>query len=145
MKIQGPGATKATSSTKKASKAKGAKGEFARALNELGGGGDAASDAAGVGPVGAVDALLSIQQVDDATSGGGNAQAQAWGEDLLEKLEEIRNGLLLGRIPPDRLEQLAESVRNRKARATDPRLADILSEIEVRALVELAKYQRAMR
>lgn len=144
MKIQGPSSTRGTSSTKKTGKSKGAGGaDFAKALE-----GEGASETqesqnvATSGGVSAVDALLSIQQVDDATSGGGNAQAFAWGEDMLEQLELLRLALLSGSIPPEQLQRLAESVSKKRATALDPKLASILSDIETRAQVELAKHQR---
>lgn len=147
MKVDGPGSTRAASSTKKTSKANKSGGAgFARAMNA--GAQEEAAGAAvsGTGPAGAVDALLALQQVDDvagnATGGGSNAQGQAWGRELLDLLDEIRTGLLIGAIPRHDLQRLAESVAKKQGDVADPRLADILSEIEVRARVELAKYQR---
>lgn len=146
MKVDGPGSTRAASSSKKASKAKKTGGAgFAKALSGSPSAENVSQGVSGVGPTSTVDALLSIQQVDDTgeyQGGGDNRQGQAWGEELLERLENIRNGLLLGAIPHNHLEQLAESVSKNLASVTDPRLADILTEIEVRARVELAKYRR---
>ncbi|RED52454.1 flagellar assembly protein FliX [Aestuariispira insulae] len=147
MKVDGPSSTRATSASKKASKAKKSGGAgFASALNDTGSEEQSASSLSGAAPASGLDALLALQQVDDATAGeggqGNNAQGQAWGEELLERLEDIRTGLLLGVIPQHRLQQLADSVSKKQGDVTDPRLSDILSEIEVRARVELAKYQR---
>lgn len=147
MKVQGPGSTRGTSSTKKTSKSGGKSGaDFARALNDVSGEDTRSEAAASSGPVSAVDALLSLQQVDDATQGtGGRAQAMAWGEDMLDRLEAIRDALLMGAVPYDRLVQLAESVSKRAANTDDPKLSGILSEIEVRAQVELAKLEKARK
>lgn len=145
MKVQGPGSTRGTSSTKKSSKSRGTGGaDFARALNDASAEDSKTENVASGGPVSAVDALLSIQQVGDATEGrGGKAQAMAWGEDMLDRLEAIRDALLLGAVPHDRLVQLAESVSKRAANTDDPRLAAILGEIEIRAQVEIAKLEKA--
>ena len=62
-----------------------------------------------------------------------------YGEDLLDKLDDIRHGLLLGSIPKDKLIALAQMVRSRRGQVTDPRLSAVLDEIELRAEVELAK------
>jgi hypothetical protein len=58
---------------------------------------------------------------------------------MLDELEQIRLGLLLGAIPRAKLEQLAQLVRARREQVDDPRLMAILDEIELRAAVELAK------
>jgi hypothetical protein len=62
---------------------------------------------------------------------------------MLDKLEEIRLGLLLGTIPQSRLEQLAHLVRAQRELVNDPKLTAILDEIELRAAVELAKLTRS--
>ncbi|WP_259783154.1 flagellar assembly protein FliX [Aestuariispira ectoiniformans] len=146
MKVQGPGSTRRTSSTKKTSKSRGTGGaDFARALNDVSGEDAHTEAAASAGPVSAVDALLSLQQVDDATQGGGRAQAVAWGEDMLDRLEAIRNALLMGAVPYDRLVQLAESVSKQAKVAGDPKLSAVLGEIELRAQVEIAKLEKARK
>ena len=58
---------------------------------------------------------------------------------MLDELEQIRLGLLLGAIPRARLEQLAQMVRARREQLDDAKLIAILDEIELRAAVELAK------
>ena len=58
---------------------------------------------------------------------------------MLDELEQIRLGLLLGQIPRARLEQLAQMVRARREQLDDLKLIAILDDIELRAAVELAK------
>lgn len=94
---------------------------------------------AGNAPVGAVDAILALQEVEDSTSEEANAQARARGEMLLARLDEIRHGLLTGRIPRHTLDELARTVRAKRAQVKSPKLAEVLDEIELRAEVELAK------
>jgi hypothetical protein len=84
-----------------------------------------------------VDALLAIQEVPDATTGRSRGLAMA--SDLLDGLEEIRRGLLMGSIPTSRLKRIADMVRQRKAVTTDPEVTALLEEIDLRASVELAK------
>lgn len=114
-------------------------GDFARHIE-----GDSASPTpvGGNAPVTAVDALLALQEVEDSTSEQANAQARARGATLLEKLDEIRHGLLTGRISLATLNELAATVHADRAEATDPKLAEVLDEIELRAEVELAKLDR---
>lgn len=91
----------------------------------------------GAGAADVLDGVLSIQEV------GGDEhdrqEARAHGENLLLRLEQIRLGLLAGRIPAHQLNELVRDLRRRRAAFTDPRLGEILDEIELRAAVELAK------
>ncbi|UUX50490.1 flagellar assembly protein FliX [Nisaea acidiphila] len=86
-----------------------------------------------------VDGLLAVQEA-DPDGRGGNREGQQRGEDLLARLERIRDGLLLGAIPESELRSLAQTIGQTRERGfTDPRLGQILDEIELRARVELAK------
>ena len=93
----------------------------------------------GNSPISAVDALLALQEVPDSTSEQANARARARGQLLLDSLDEIRHGLLTGSIPRRTLDDLARTARAQKEQASDPKLAEVLGEIELRAEVELAK------
>lgn len=129
-----PAAPKPPLAVRRAAPAGGARSDaFAKALAE-GGQPAAVTTAATVGPLGPV---LALQEVADATDGG--AQARRRGEDLLDRLEEMRLDLLAGAIPRPRLEELARLIRARREGTGDPRLAAILDDIELRAAVELAK------
>lgn len=64
------------------------------------------------------------------------------GQTLLEKLEEIRDGLLAGYISRDRLIEISRQVKDNRYISEDPRLQEILSEIELRVEVELAKLMK---
>lgn len=91
-------------------------------------------------PMAALDAMLTIQAVDEQGGGRQNRQrAFRRGSTLLEKLDEIRHGLLEGRMPAAQLQALAQALRNEKMAIEDPRLADVVAEIELRCEVELAK------
>lgn len=103
--------------------------------------GESASPApvSGATPVSAVDALLSLQEVEDSTSEQAKDRAWARGEMLLDRLDEIRHGLLDGRLSRDTLDRLSQAVHAERIHTSDPRLAQVLDEIELRAEVELAK------
>jgi hypothetical protein len=60
--------------------------------------------------------------------------------DILDQLDELRHGLLMGTLNRRQLENLARMVRARRGSVTDPRLAEVLDQIELRAEIELAKY-----
>ena len=60
----------------------------------------------------------------------------------MEKLEEIRDGLLAGQISKDKLIEISRMVKENRPPAQDPVLQEILDEIELRVEVELAKLTR---
>ncbi|MDA5193213.1 flagellar assembly protein FliX [Govanella unica] len=97
----------------------------------------AAGSSAGVGPLAAVGGLFALQEAPDATAGRSKGVGRA--EDMLKQLDEVKRALLFGEIPVNVLKSLAYSVRQQRAQTDDPRLNDILAEIELRAEVELAK------
>lgn len=98
----------------------------------------ASAPVTGAASVGAVDSLLALQEVGDAATGRSKGLQRA--SNLLDHLDEIRYGLLMGGLSKDSLQDLARSVRQQRAAVDDPRLAEVLDEIELRAAVELAKY-----
>lgn len=98
----------------------------------------ASAPVTGAASVGSVDSLLSLQEVGDAATGRSKGMQRA--SDLLDHLDEIRYGLLIGGLSRASLQDLARSVREQRAMIGDPRLAEVLDEIELRAAVELAKY-----
>lgn len=110
---------------------------FARALADSG----QASSLSGGSPIGAINAMLALQEVPDALDPNGRAKRR--GEQVLNLLDQIRIGILSGSLSMAQLTELAQVVRARRERADDPRLAEILDEIELRAEVELAKFARS--
>jgi len=85
--------------------------------------------------------LLSVQEVGDPLDG--RRRAVKRGEDILERLDELRHGLLIEAFSPAKLDNLLGIIRQRQSDVTDPHLREIMSEIEVRAAVEpkkLGKY-----
>ncbi|MGF1608280.1 MAG: flagellar assembly protein FliX [Kiloniellales bacterium] len=99
----------------------------------------AASSVSAQAPLGAIDSLLALQEVPDAIAQRRGARLR--GESLLDQLDELRLGLLTGRLPRATVERLAALVARQRSGVDDPRLAEILAEIELRAAVELAKYE----
>ncbi len=114
---------------------------FAKALNDT---------QAGHGPqmpvsVGLSDlnTVLALQEAPDAsTRSRARQRAKDRGNLMLDQLEELRMGLLLGTVPVSKLESLGQLVRAKREQIDDPKLLAILDEIELRAAVELAKLSR---
>ncbi len=118
---------------------------FADQLRNASGADDASSTESGVvdhAALDGVDALLAMQEVGDATEERARKQANAYAEDLLERLRTLQGALLMGAIPKETLMDLAKKIRAGRAKVMDPRLNEILDEIELRAEVEIAKYTR---
>jgi hypothetical protein len=90
-----------------------------------------------------LNTVLALQEAPDATTRNRAKQrAKERGGMMLDQLEEIRIGLLMGTIPMAKLEMLAQLVRAKREQIDDPKLLAILDEIELRAAVELAKLSR---
>ncbi len=93
----------------------------------------------GPGPIAALDSILALQGMDDSTDG--RSKGLKHGEQLLDMLDQVRDGLLAGGIPRATLNRLAAAVTRRHDQFADPRLQSVLDEIELRAHVELAKLE----
>jgi hypothetical protein len=97
----------------------------------------------GTGPIAAVDTILALQGIED--SADQRTQGISRGEQLLNLLDEVRDGLLAGGIPRAILNRLALAVSKRRESFADPNLQTVLDEIDLRARVELAKLEQAER
>ena len=89
-----------------------------------------------------INSILTVQEIIDQPEREERRQLVEWGDDILNSLDDIRHCLLIGAIPKERLETLAQRLGVRKASVSDPRLIDIINEIELRAEIELAKLNR---
>ena len=116
-------------------------GDFARTLREESSAGVPGSIGGPVG-LGGLTAVLAVQESPDQMARRARQRARERAGNVLDQLEEIRLGLLLGTIPASRLEGLAQLVRAKREQVSDPRLDELLDEIELRAAVELAKLGR---
>ena len=145
MKVDGPGGPSRVQprKTEKVKKA-GKPGEFAAHLRRLDEESTDETEATDqVSAVAGLGGILAAQAVDPDTGRAPTYDERKRrarrGEEILERLEEIRRGLLQGTIPKDRLATLARLVREKRERGADPLISQLLDEIELRAEVELAK------
>lgn len=148
MKVEGPRSTSSVRETGKARKAgpAGKAGEFAAELDKVTGAGEAdgPDGPAEVAAVANVGGILAAQNVGpEAAPDYKERQRRAQrGAELLDRLEDLRRGLLLGSIPKDKLGDLARLVREKRERGADAVISRLLDEIELRAEVEIAKLSR---
>ena len=150
MKVEGPKGPSSVQAkkTKKTERSSGT--GFASELGRVSGGDETAES---VGPadqssgIAGVDGVFAAQSVDPGLGQPGpderKRRAQR-GADILDRLEEVRRGLLMGAIPKDRLADLARVVREKRDKGADPVVSRLLDEIELRAEVELAKLSRRL-
>ncbi len=99
------------------------------------------SQAATSSPLTALDSLIALQEVPDSVTG--RAKAAKRGRDILDLLEDVRDGLLQGGISRTTLQRLLQLVNVKREDFVDPGLSALLDDIDLRARVELAKYQFA--
>lgn len=134
MKISGSGEIKKPADLKKIKRASSADAAaFASML-------DSAADSAAAGAVEHVALqpnILAVQNV--AYDSASRRQQLKRGDDMLKYLDEIRMGLLSGGIAKGRLQELKNIVSAASGSFDDPKLQELIEEIETRAAVELAK------
>ncbi|SDD58833.1 MULTISPECIES: flagellar assembly protein FliX [Kordiimonas] len=139
MKISGSGSVQSKTVKKTSRKGASSGSAFASELSETKGASATSgpSGAGSAGPIASLDAVIALQGVPDATERRSKGLKRA--EEMLDLLEEVRKGILLGAIPAPQLRSLADMARNQRGKTDDAKLDDILSDIELRAEVELAK------
>ena len=83
-----------------------------------------------------LDAILALQAVEDPLQK--KRRSVKRGRALLDNLEALKTDLIVGKVSAARLERIVALVRNAREQV-DPELDAVIEEIELRALVELAK------
>ena len=141
MKVNGPGALQnnAVRRTRKGADRSG-KGGFAAEVSATETEPAALSQVQGSSSLTPVDSLIALQEVEDSTTG--RKRGMARGKEMLKLLDNIRHGLLIGGISRQKLESLVRAVRSDRLAIEDLKLQEVLDEIELRAAVELAKYEQ---
>ncbi len=145
MKIQKTSSLRHSGGAKKTT----AKGGFGQALRHEVGGLSAeqgGSELGGLSAAVGVSALLSAQDLGDERQGRRREIRRA--KTILDELEELRMGLLFGSIPLWHLERIGALVKPHRENLGEKHddesdgLRGLLDDIELRAVVELAKLGR---
>jgi Class II flagellar assembly regulator len=95
------------------------------------------SGVASAAPLATMDALIALQGEGDP--GERKRRSVQRGNDLLDALDRLKAALLSGRVPTADLQAIAARLAERRGLSGDPRLDELLSHIELRAQVEMAK------
>jgi len=135
--------TASTAPTKKARKTEASSASpFAEHLDSVRQKSEEVAPVGEVSGVTGVGSILAAQEVEEDDGKKARRQLRNFGEDILDRLDEIQRDLLMGAISKDRLTNLAQTLRAKKSTVDDPALLSIINDIELRAEVELAKYTR---
>ena len=86
---------------------------------------------------GNIDALLALQGIEDPAER--RKRSVARGRGALDVLDHLKIGLLSGNFDASTVSRLREAAASLKSTSGDPGLDAVLSEIELRVEVELAK------
>lgn len=93
-------------------------------------------------PAPSLDALIALQAIEPETPRQRKRRALARGRTLLDALDEMKIALIEGRNDPAALAALGRELAERRQDSGESGLEDVLSAIELRAQVELAKRAR---
>lgn len=139
MKVSGPNSTGPTG----ASRGAGTPSASGFSLDGVGGASKSAptAGAGAVAGVSSLDALITLQEVGSPLERRRKAVRRAGA--ILDVLDELKLSLLDGGVSPAALDRLVHAVRLERGEGDEPRLRDLLGEIETRAAVELAKLEMA--
>ena len=85
-----------------------------------------------------IDALLALQGIEEDPAERRKRSVQR-GRGALDVLDDLKLGLLSGNLTASTLSRLRDAAANLKSSSGDPGLDAVLSEIELRVEVELAK------
>lgn len=144
MKIDGPKSNSEISKKKDSKKSSSGDGVFQSMMET--GGGAATHQPSGVGlsaGIAGIDALLAAQTAEDPAQEKTKRRMQKRADDILEKLNDLKLGLLNNRVTVGHMISIADVVATHRENIDDPALTAILDEIDLRAHVELAKLKIA--
>ena len=141
MKVSDVNSSKVIGDTRRKKKSEAKRDGFANHLSKAVSEGEEAS-ALDTSAMQAVDSLLTVQEVPGATEKRSRRPVIQHGDELLDRLDQLRHDLLVGAVPKDKLAELAHRVRAGNKKSDDPKLNEIIDEIELRAEVEIAKLTR---
>lgn len=141
MKIDGPKKSQAAGKAGKSSKTSGSEGAFGDFIAKAP---QAPSHTQTTQSIMQVDALLAVQGAEDATERQSRGRMIARCDDVLDKLDTIKVSMLRGDLTVGHMVDVADVIATHREKISDPKLTDLMDEIDLRAQVELAKLEMAL-
>ncbi|MGE4312948.1 MAG: flagellar assembly protein FliX [Pseudobdellovibrionaceae bacterium] len=143
MKITGPDKSRETSKTGKSSKSADTSGAFGALLSGSEGP-QGSAQTFQTNSVASIDALLAAQAAEDPAERASRGRMVARADKILDELDKARLAMLTGRMNVGTLLNLADVATAHMEKVSDPRLLQVLAEIDCRAQVEIAKMRVAL-
>lgn len=140
MKVEGPIPPRVAGARRKGATDSASGESFASALEDESAPASGPAGLSGTSASAAVSTILALQGAEAEEGDAAKSRAKSRAEELLRKLDLLRLDLLTGAIPRDHLIGLAQAVKTVRDNVMDPQLTEILDEIDLRAQIELAKY-----
>jgi hypothetical protein len=134
MRVQRPNGTAISSASGPAAARQAPSGTFT--VSEAGGP-QAQTPAVALRTLGGIDALIALQGIEDPVER--RSRAVKHGRRALDALDELKLGILSGTLDQATLLRLKSASADLKNGSGDERLDGVLSEIDLRVAVELAK------
>jgi hypothetical protein len=119
----------------------GAAAGFEGFLDAAGSTASGSSASAEVAGIGSLDGMLALQGISPEEARKRETVRQ--GHSLLDALEALRSSLLAGRVPPEVILELGARLARQRTEISDPKLLEIMDDIELRVAVEKAKLELA--
>ncbi|MBL0319464.1 MAG: flagellar assembly protein FliX [Alphaproteobacteria bacterium] len=116
------------------------KGDFSKELSAQMSTSDAEESSA-ASPAHYINPLLALQEI-APDERGAKREAVDHGQQLLEKLEAVRLALLNGHLTLGQIKELQALLNRTHLAFQDPELESIIADIELRAAVEVAKFEQ---
>jgi len=142
MKITGYGSITGAGPAKKRGEVSQA-GNFSDLLAASGTEESTAVSATGDVAAAALSNLLALQEISEEDIQRRKLMQQ--GKNLVDVLERLRQQLLIGTLPRHLLQDLSRQLSLHKQKTPDPELNALIEDIELRAAVELAKLEMALK
>ena len=140
MKLEGPKKTRSAGSAKKSSSASDEGVDFSQYIKS----GQDSQSVATTKAITNVDSLLAVQAAENPTERAARKRMRERSNSIIEGLENIRTAMLTGNLTVGHMIDIADVVASHREKVQDPKLTDIMDEIDLRAQVELAKMRIAL-
>lgn len=135
MRIESNRSSKVDNVKKKSAVSKSGGGEFDGLLSV--GDSGSTSPAAYANSISSINSIFSVQEMSIEVLDPEEAKEK--GLELLDELKKLRDGIVMEQVNVQSLQHLVNKIQNEKIHVSDPKLQEIIDDIEIRASVELAK------